>query len=62
MGVGGQMTRDEYFAQDIIERLKYASEVLNPDIVCFEDDDIGVHISDVIGDAIVCIKRLRGAK
>jgi hypothetical protein len=64
------MTRDEYFAQDIIARLEYAVSTLVGDIeppseggyrdpLVFLDSGIGINVSDVIHDAIIEIKRLR---
>lgn len=67
------MTRDEYFGQDVIERLQQAKEVLlgddalpfpeggERDQLVFLDDGIGINVSDVISDAVIAIKRLRAA-
>ncbi len=59
-------TREDYFNQDIINRLKGAiSEIVNEhgpdphDVIVFQDGGIGIHISDVMHDAIVEIKRNR---
>lgn len=64
------MTREEYFAQDIIDRLYYAYHTLQRDIepppeggeidpLVFFDGGIGIQVSDVIHDAVMEIKRLR---
>jgi hypothetical protein len=58
------MTAGEYFAQDIIVRLGQAAEALldaGYDPTMFSDDRVGISVTDVMNDAIVAIKRLRGA-
>jgi hypothetical protein len=57
------MTAGEYFAQDIILRLGEAAEALldaGCDPTMFSDDRVGISVTDVMNDAIVAIKRLRG--
>jgi hypothetical protein len=64
------MTRDEFFAADIITRLEMAQAaiaggadslgVLAYDPIVWEDDGTGIHVSDVIRDAVIAIRRLRG--
>jgi hypothetical protein len=61
------MTRDEYFALDIEDRLAMAGNVLldedgfhGPhDPLVFQDGGIGIFVSDVIYDAILSIRRFR---
>ena len=58
------MNAREYFAQDILVRLSEAVGALhdagyNPTM--FSDDRVGISVTDVMSDAIVAIKRLRGA-
>jgi hypothetical protein len=57
------VTRDEYFRQDIIERLQQAQHALDRtgvDPVVFDDGDMVLGVDDVLHDAIVAIRRLRG--
>jgi hypothetical protein len=57
------VTRDEYFRQDIIERLQQVQHALDRtgvDPVVFEDGDMVLGVDDVLHDAIVAIRRLRG--
>jgi hypothetical protein len=64
---GSKMTRDEYFALDIEDRLAMAGNVLldeegshGPhDQLVFQDGGIGIFVTDVIYDAILTIRRLR---
>ena len=55
------MTRNEYFAQDILVRLRHAQEVFLRigETLVFEDEGIALFASDVITDAIVVILKLR---
>jgi hypothetical protein len=58
------MTRDEYFAQDILVRIDQAwiaLEEAKSDPIVFQDDGIGITVADVLHDAYIEIKRLRGA-
>jgi hypothetical protein len=56
------MTRNEYFAQDILVRIDQAKEVLEDaiDPIVFRADDIGISVADVLNDAYIAIRRLRG--
>jgi hypothetical protein len=57
-----QLSRDEYFNQDIIDRLHQAQRVMEiekTDPLIWHDKGIGLSLSDVINDAIFEIKQLR---
>jgi hypothetical protein len=59
-----ELTRDEYFAQDILVRIDRARAMLEDaraDPIVFEDDGIDITVADVLHDAYIEIKRLRGA-
>jgi hypothetical protein len=56
------MTRDEYFAQDILERIDQARQALDQagyDPIVFQDGSIGITVADVLTDAHVEVSRLR---
>jgi hypothetical protein len=57
-----QISREEYFAQDILTRIDQARMAMthaNVDPLVWRDGGIGISVMDVIHDAIVEIKRLR---
>jgi hypothetical protein len=56
------MTRDEYFAQDILDRINQAKLALEDaiDPIVFRDDGIGISVADVLTDAYIAIRKLRG--
>lgn len=68
------MTRDEYSKLDIIERIERAIEIIRwpngeagedragdptRDFIVWQDDGVAMHVTDVLHDAIISIKRLR---
>jgi hypothetical protein len=58
------MSGDEYYAQDILARIDQAWIALEHskhDPLVFQDDSVGITVADVLHDAYVEIKRLRGA-
>jgi hypothetical protein len=58
----GQLSRDEYFDQDIIERIFQATwviEIEKADPPIWRDGCLGISILDVLHDSVVEIRRLR---
>jgi hypothetical protein len=53
------MTPAQFFQLDIIRRLQLAKDALVDDPVLAQDAGAAIHVSDVIGDAIIAIYQWR---
>jgi hypothetical protein len=59
MSESAPMTLAQFFQLDIIRRLQLAKDALVDDPILARDAGVAVHVSDVISDAIIAIRRWR---